>query len=207
MIRPFRGPLLALAAALPFALPLAAQGGKERAAPALLVASLAGQPIPLLPVTFVSVDSGSAEGVPEALAARLAWADSVVAEQFQARAPEVTWLLPGELRRVHRRAPATVTDPDRMGQAVLRSDGFRKLPDPLFSYLRSLAAMTNARQVMVPAAVRLVVTPAGVRAETVLVLADARSGAILWRSRPSATAATAGAALAATIAHVLPDLR
>ena len=44
----------------------------------------------------------------------------------------------------------------------------------------------------------------GVRAELSLVAADARSGRILWRSVPAASAATPAGALGAALASVLP---
>lgn len=182
-----------------------AQEPKVAPAPALLLAPLAGQPIPVLPITYVVADSDVSPMLPAGLQARLAWADSLVGEVLVGRGPEVSWLLPDELRRIARRAPGTVSNPDRMGQALLRSDGLKRIPDPLFSQLRSLAAMSNARQVMVPAAVRFSRVAEGVRAEVVLVLADARSGSLLWRSTPFAIAATPDAALSAAMAKILPD--
>lgn len=178
----------------------------QRAAPPLAVAPLAGQRVPLLPLTLLSAEGVADPGLPEGRVERLAWADSIIALVFQERAPEVTWVLPPELRATARRAPATVTNPDQMGHALLRSPGLDLVPDPLRSYLRSLTAMTNARMVLVPAAVRVVADSAGgVRVETALVVADSRNGAIVWRSYPSATAATAAAAFRATLVHVLPD--
>lgn len=186
------------------AAPLAAQ----RPAPGLLVAPLAGQPIPVLPLTYLTAESPVDEFLPGARTAQLAWADSILGEALLSRGPEVDWVLPEALRAVARRAPATVTNPDRMGQAVMRASGIDRVPDPLRSYLRSLSAMTNSRTVMIPAAVRF--SPdslGGVRAEASLVLVDTRNGSVLWRSNPVATRPTAAAALAATIAHILPDFR
>ncbi|MDX2206552.1 MAG: hypothetical protein SFU57_02805 [Gemmatimonadales bacterium] len=186
------------------AAPLAAQ----RPAPGLLVAPLAGQPIPVLPLTYLTAESPVDEFLPGARTAQLAWADSILGEAFLSRGPEVDWLLPDKLRAVARRAPATVTDPDRMGQAVMRASGLDRVPDPLRLYLRSLSAMTNSRTVMIPAAVRF--SPdslGGVQAETSLVLVDTRNGSVLWRSNPVATRPTAAAALAATIANIFPDFR
>ena len=88
----------------------------------------------------------------------------------------------------------------------MRAQGIDVVPDPLRAYLRSLTAMTNSRMVMIPAAVRFTVDSAGgVRAETVLVLTDSRNGAVLWRSQPVATGATAREAFRDTIRHILPD--
>lgn len=203
---------LHLAATLLFvAVPACAQATKEAKepkaapAPALLLSPLAGQSIPVLPLTYIVADSAAGAALPTDLHTRLRWADSLIGEVLQMRGPEVTWLLGDELRRIARRAPGTINDPDKMGQAMLRADGLKRIPDPLFSQLRMLAALTNGRQVMVPAAVRFQSAPGGVRAEVVLVLADARSGALLWRSTPFAIAATPSAALAAAVARVLPD--
>ena len=179
---------------------------KPLPAPALLLAPLAGQPIAVLPASFV-ISDGAVPGIPAARLAQLAWVDSVLGEALQARGPEATWLLPAALRRIARRAPGIVTDPDQMGQASMRFEGFKKVPDPLFANIRALVAMTGSRFVMIPAAIRFSQTTDGVRVEATLVLADARSGLIPWRSSPVATAATAAAALAATIARILPDAR
>lgn len=197
---------LSLAACSTAAVPPAVAQQKAPAAPALAVAPLAGQRVPVLPLTLMTVDPSLEASLPTDRVARLAWADSVIADVLMSRGPEVTWVLPAELRASARRAPGTVTDPDRMGHALMRAQGIDVVPDPLRSYLRSLTAMTNSRMVMIPAAVRFTVDSAGgVRAETVLVLADSRNGAVMWRSQPVATAATAREAFRATITHILPD--
>jgi hypothetical protein len=173
-------------------------------APALSLTPIVGLPIPVLPATFIVADTGLA-GVPVGRVAQLAWADSVLFDALQARGPEANWVAPAELRRVAKRAPGMMPDPDHMSQAALRFENIKRVPDPILSNLRMLIAMTNSRYVMVPASVRLRRVANGVEAGTVLVLADPRSGSILWRSTPVITAATADAALAGTIAWVLPD--
>ena len=180
---------------------------KPLPAPALLLAPLAGQPIVVLPVTYLVSDGAAVPGLPETHAAQVAWADSILADRLQARGPEATWILPDELRRVARRAPGMVVDPDKMGQSVMRYENLKRVPDPFLSSIRSMAAMTSSRFVMIPAAVRFTQGTSGITAEVVLVLADSRSGEIAWRSTPVTTAPTAGAALAATIAWILPDAR
>ncbi len=177
-------------------------------APALLISAIAGQTVPILPLTYVVVDDSTGDAaVPTSRSALLAWADSIVAEEILARAPEVSWLLGPELRRKVRAAPGMLPEPDRLGQAALRFENVKRLPDPLFSYLRTLAALANGRLVMVPASLRLSAAPGGVRAEAMFVLADARSGAIIWRSAPIVIGRTAAAAIKATVDHVLPDAR
>jgi hypothetical protein len=62
-----------------------------------------------------------------------------------------------------------------------------------------MAAMSGARFALVPAGVRLAGGPGAIVATYVLVLADARTGLVLWRGRVSGPpAASAEAALAST---------
>ena len=167
---------------------------------------LAGQSIPVLPITFLLSDSVAPADLPAGHRAQLLWADSIVGEAMQTRGPEVSWVLPPELRTIAKRAPGMVTDPDKMGQALLRNDNFKKtVPDPLRSYLRALNALTDGRHVFVPASVRFFPAEAGVRVEVTTVLVDSRSGQILWRSHPVGHGATAAAALTDAIAQILPD--
>lgn len=174
--------------------------------PALALAPLAGQTIPVLPITLLIADAPADEFLPPDRADRLAWADSLLGAMLLEHGPEVTWVLPPELRRVAARAPNMMPAPDRMGQAVMRAPGLDRIPDPLRSYLRALSAMTNARLVMIPASLHLVPDSAGIRADLSLLLADTRNGAVVWRSHPSVTGATPRAALMAALAHILPDL-
>jgi hypothetical protein len=193
--------LAALAASLPLA-PLIAQDTPEVSG--LALAPMAGQRVPVLPVTVLLAQAPADEMVPGGREARLRWADSLVGEALLDHGPEVNWVFPPELRRVALRSPGVVTDPDRMGQALLRAP-LKQVPDPLRAYLRSLAAMTDARLVLVPAAIRLDADSSGaIRAETVLVLADTRNGAILWRSQPTGLGRTAAEALTASIVRILP---
>ncbi len=177
-------------------------------APALLITALAGQAIPVLPLTYVVVDDSIGDAVvPTTRVALLRWADSIVAEEIIARAPEVTWIMGAELRRKTRSAPGMLPAPDRLGQASLRFENLKRIPDPLFGYLRALVALADGRLVLVPASVRLTATEGGVRAETMFVLADGRTGDIIWRSSPVAVARTAAGAIKATVAYILPDIR
>jgi hypothetical protein len=214
-IAPGRSPQWRAPFAAAFALALvvstaaAQQHGKQPkapSAPALSLTPLVGLPIPVLPATFLVADTGIV-GIPVGRVAQLAWADSVLLDALQTRGPEANWMGPAELRRAAKRAPGMMPDPDHMSQSALRFESIKRVPDPILANLRMMIAMTNTRYVMVPASVRFRRMADGVEATTVLVLADPRSGEILWRSTPVAAAATAGAALAGTIAWVLPDTR
>ena len=77
---------------------------------------LSGQQVILLPLTLVAAeDSLHWEAVLADRRATLARADSVIGALLEARAPEVTWVLPDAVRRAARRAPGIATDPDQLG--------------------------------------------------------------------------------------------
>ena len=144
--------------------------------------------------------------------AALARADSLVSEGIVSRAPEVNWVprprLPPKLRKMARRAPGLVSDPDQMGQAVMRAPNLKIIPDPLRSSLRSLMAVAGGRLALVPAAIGFSPEADGqIRADLSLVLADARTGKVVWRSHAVGSGDTPSAALESALAAVLPTRR
>ena len=171
--------------------------------------SLSGQSIPVMPMTMVAADPAL---VSDSLYApwrdrrtALSIADSVIGDAFAGRAPEVKWVLPPELRKIARRSPGIVDDPDLMGQAVLRSPKLHDIPDPLRSSLRNLSALIGGRTVMVPAVIGFGRQADGrIRADLTLVLADVRNGHVLWRSVPVGTGATPREALDSALTVALP---
>jgi hypothetical protein len=198
--------LVTTALTLVLALPLAAQ---EAPPPPVPVHSLGGQDVAVLPITLVAFDPAFDADTSFARyrdhRATLTWADSVIGGALTQRAPEVKWVLPPRLRKLARRAAGLVDDPDEMGQAMLRSPKLKEVPEQLQASLRNLTSLINGRIVFVPAALGFGKEADGrVRAELSLVAADARSGRILWRSVPSGTGSTPDAALAETLAAVLP---
>ncbi len=173
---------------------------------AFLSAPFAGQAVAVTPLTLlVSADNIGTMAPLADHAAALAWADSLLGATLLARAPEVKWVLPPELRKIARRAPTVAPDPDRMGQSVLRGKSMATVPDPLRSALRSLVALTGGRCALVPAALSFVPDATGpVRAELNLVFVDARTGQVLWRTVTWAVGATPSQALLKAIEIVLP---
>ena len=171
--------------------------------------SLSGQSIAVMPITMVAADPAL---VSDTLYApwrdrrtALSTADSLIGDAFGGRAPEVKWVLPPELRKIARRAPGIVDDPDLMGQAVLRSPKLHDIPDPLRSSLRNLMALVGGRTVMVPAVIGFGRQADGrIRADVTLVLADVRNGHVVWRSVPTGTGATPGEALDSALTVALP---
>lgn len=175
----------------------------------LATEALSGQSVALLPLTLVVTDPAlRGDSAVTALGDRrhlLLWADSVVGDAFQGRAPEVNWVLPARLRQMARRNPGMIPDPDEMGQAILRAPRLTRIPDPLRSSLRSLTAISGGRFAMAPAALGFTRDSAGgIRADLALALADTRRGVVVWRSDTFGSGSAPGDALAAAVAAVLP---
>jgi hypothetical protein len=188
------------------ALPLAAQTPAPLPVPAQ---GLAGQQVGVLPLTLVATDPALQSDTLFAgfhdRRATLSWADSLIGDALTGRAPEVKWVLPPELRKIARRAPGIVDDPDHMGQALLRSPKLKDVPDPLRASLRNLMAVVGGRVAFVPAALGFSRdADGGIRAELPLVAADVRSGKVVWRSIAVGSGPTPAAALASALDAVLP---
>ncbi len=173
----------------------------------LPTAGIAGQPVSLLPLTLiVAEDSLHWTSQLGERRAALTKSDSILGALLKARAPEVSWVLPEDVRRAAHRAPGVVADPDQMATAVLRVESITQVPDPLRSQLRTLAAVAGSggRFVVVPAALiyrrplarsdpkglpdgrtRTIYPTSGAAAgaaELSVVLVDVRTGQVGWRT-------------------------
>jgi hypothetical protein len=155
----------------------------------LPTAGLAGQRVALTPLALVAAeDSLHWDTLLADRRATLDKSDSIVGTLLGARAPEVTWVLPAELRRIARRAVGIAADPDQMGTPFLRAENIVDVPDPLRYQLRTLLGLVGGRYAMVPAGlVFRVASPGAVPrgsavAELSVVLIDTRTGKIGWRT-------------------------
>ena len=170
-------------------------GGKKAQTPVpaptapLPLPGLASMKIPVLPLTLIGADETLGWSQFANQKAVLASADSVLGTLLPARAPEVTWVLPEELRRQAKRSPTFAANPDQLGSAVLRGARVGDfMPDPLRSELRALVAIADARFALVPAQLvfrrdTMPGTPAGTgTAELTAVIVDARLGRVNWRT-------------------------
>jgi hypothetical protein len=171
--------------------------------------ALAGKMVGVLPITLVMADPTiQSDPVYREYADRRAGlhrADSLISEALLGRGPEVRWILPPELRKMARRAAGFVPDPDDMGRAVLRAPKLETIPDPLRSSLRALLAIADSRLALVPAALAFGPEPDGqIRADLMLVVGDARTGKVMWRSLALGRGKTPDEALNAALAAVLP---
>lgn len=165
----------------------------------LPVASLAGSSALLMVVGGIVVGD-SANPLAELGARRLELvetANATLDTALRRDAREVSWMGLAEQRRAARRSPTLGVDPDRLPTAFLVGPGVQRVPEPLWSGIRTLVAMTGARMAIVPAAARISGHPGALTAEYVLVVVDARIGEVLWRGRAvGASSLTVEAALA-----------
>ena len=170
---------------------------------------LTGQVVAILPMTLVVADpalqSDSAYATYRERRVALEQVDSLVSQGLASRAPEVNWVPPRELRKMARRSAGYLADPDQMGQAVLRGPKVNVVPDPLRSSLRSLMAVAGGRLALIPASLGFGPEADGrIRADLSFVLADARSGKVVWRSVALGRGKTPNEAVNSAIAAVLP---
>lgn len=181
----------------------------------LPTAGIAGQRVALTPIELVAAeDSLHWETLLADRRATLDKCDSIIAVLLSARAPEVSFALPGELRRIARHAPGIVTDPDQMGTPLLRATNIIDVGDPLRSQLRTLMGLVGGRYVLVPAALvfRVARPVAGMAprgsavAELAVVLIDTRVGKVGWRTTARGEADDPWTALTRAVKNLTPGV-
>lgn len=199
------GPLLGWVLAL--ASPVgSAVAQKKPVTQPLLTASVAGQSVALLPITMVIAEPSVPEGqLVKERVALIRYADSLITDGLLARAPEIQWIPPSELRRMARRGAGMVPDPDRLGQSVMRTWSLTSVPDPLRSNLRRLVSMSGGRYAFIPALLVFRADSAGaLQGELSVVLADTRTGRVVWRSLAKGAGPTPAEALVKAIETIFP---
>ncbi len=173
------------------------------------VTPLLGQKVAMLPITYVVADPAvTADSAWQPWADRVAAlrrADSLVDAELVSRSPEVNWVLPPELRKISRRAGGMLADPDEMGQAMLRNERVKDVPDQLASPLRKFVALAGGRMVLVPAAIGFSREPdSSWRADLSLALVDVRRATVVWRSLAVGRGASPDLAVQRAAATVFP---
>ena len=170
------------------------------------IASLAGASALLLPVGNVVFGDSVAS-----LAARRAdildRATAVLDSVLRRDAGAVTWQNQDSIRRALRRSPGISTpDPSRLPTGFLLAKRVEAVPDPLWSSIRAVAALTGARLAFVPVAVKLDGREGAVTATFAMALIDVRLGQMAWRGRVTGRpAASAEAALVSAAAAAVPS--
>jgi len=172
----------------------------------LPVGALAGGGALLFPVGSIVFGDGVSELAlrrGDLLDRATAVLDSVLIRDARA----VTWHDQEAIRRALRRAPSLVTtDPTRLPTGFLLARKVEVIPDPLWSSLRALAALTGARMAVIPVAVKLDGSGGAVGASYVIAIVDTRLGQMAWRGRVvGPPSATAEAALLAAAAAAVPS--
>jgi hypothetical protein len=137
--------------------------------------------------------------------------DSIIGTLLAARAPEVTWVGPAELRHIARRAPGIAADPDQMGTPFLRADNIVVVPDPLRNQLRTMMGLVGGRYALVPAGLvfrRTAGRPDGrtATAELAVVLIDSRVGRVGWRTVARGEGDDPWTALTRAVKNLTPGL-
>ena len=121
-------------------------------------------------------------------------------------AREVTWHDQEAMRRVLRRSPGIASDPTDLPTGFLLAKRVEGIPDPLWSSLRALGALTGARMAVIPVAVRLQGRPGAVSATFAVAIVDVRVGELSWRGRVTGPdQPTPEAALLAAAAAAVPS--
>jgi hypothetical protein len=178
----------------------------------LPTAGLAGQRVALTPLALVAAeDTLHWDALIGDRRVTLDKSDSIIATLLTARAPEVTWVGPAELRQTARRAPGIAADPDQMGTPFLRAEKIVVVPDPLRHQLRTLLGLVGGRYAMVPAGLVFRQTagrPNGrtATAELSVVLIDTRIGRIGWRTVARGEGDDAWTALTRAVKSLTPGL-
>jgi hypothetical protein len=178
----------------------------------LPTAGLAGQRVALTPLALVAAeDTLHWDTMIGARRAALDKSDSIIGTLLAARAPEVTWVGPAELRHIARRAPGIAADPDQMGTPFLRADNIVVVPDPLRNQLRTMMGLVGGRYALVPAGLvfrRTAGRPDGrtATAELAVVLIDSRVGRVGWRTVARGEGDDPWTALTRAVKNLTPGL-
>jgi hypothetical protein len=170
--------------------------------------SLAGSAVLLFPIGGI-LFSDSLSGEALRRADLLDRAVAVVDSTLRRDGRGITWQGLAEMRATIRRSPAlSIADPASVPTGFLLAERVEAIPDPLWSSLRALAALSGARMALIPVAVRLDGSPGAVRASYVFAMLDTRLGQMVWRGRVTGQpAASAEAALVSAAATVVPSVR
>ena len=206
--------------ALPILLLLAGCGGKKTEttpppqkkpdvpAVPLPTFSLSGQPVSVVPLEMIVTASDTLDtlAVLQDHEHALRWADSLIGLALMERAPEIKWVLPPELRKRALRAPGVMTDPDRMGQSIMRNPKMDQTPDPLRSYLRSMTAVIGGDFALIPAAIMIEAVPdTGLRVYLAMVMSNTRTGDVVYRTMATGVGSNPTRALKAAMLTVIPS--
>ena len=142
--------------------------------------------------------------------AYLSSVDDEIAFAARERGFRGKWAYPADLARAARRNPTYATDPytiaiDPLGP--VEKDPSKIIGEPLAGQTRALAALFDARYVLIPVELRFAPENDGGRATLHLVVVDARQATLLWKGDVTGDAvASFSPAVAADLAGRVADL-
>lgn len=178
------------------------------------LATFAGQRVAVLPAQVLRRDDALGWGTRASAEAPLSALDSALVSALEARGLG-NWVRASEVVRLARRNPTYAPDPHALALAQLANAERRPdtpIEDPLATQLRTLAALSDARYLLIPLQLRFDPRqvdgkPAGARAVIELALIDARLAQLLWRGATSSgVTATFSPTLVSDAAERIPDL-
>jgi hypothetical protein len=108
--------------------------------------------------------------------------DAELAFTLAVRAAGVTWILPEEMRRALAASPGLEAPLEGLPVGMFSQAEVRRVGDPLFGYLRRMAALVDCDIALLPVFARYR-APSAARASAIEVgaaLISARSGQVLW---------------------------
>ena len=175
---------------------------------------LTGSPVSVYPLTMMVAEPSLAwDDSLRPREEKLAFVDSLIELALTERSPDVDWILPAELRRLHKQAPNMIPNPDQMGTSLLRDLGMDRVPDPLWARVRMLTGATGDRYALIPSVLLFhdndddPEEEGGLgRAELTLSMVDVRSGYIRWRTVARGFGDDPWIALKEALATLSPDL-
>jgi hypothetical protein len=168
------------------------------AAPSGALAAYAGHPLAFFPLQRVTGDSTGVAA--DSLRQRF---DDAVASAARGAGVATGWAMAAELERSARRNPGFVTDPRTLsigGLASRRPDD--EISGALGGELRSAVALHDARFAVVPFLLRVAADGGARRATVSLVVVDARTARVVWRSEAAGVGASDVLATAVAAEHV-----
>jgi hypothetical protein len=195
--------LLGAASLLPTS--LAAQ--KHPVTQPLVTAAVAGQGVAIIPISMAVIDPALPAGSVDAdRPTLLRLTDSLLTDGAISRAPEVKWVPPSELRRIAKRSGGLLPDPNQMGQSIMRTWSLSTVPDPLRSNLRRLLAVAGGwRYALIPASLLVRADSTGqLGADLSVLLADTRTGRVVWRSIAKGRGGSLDQVLGKAVATIFP---
>lgn len=179
------------------------------AAPSLPLAVMAGRPVLVLPVQYVTFSDSISRSLQLPLASQYMGAlDDSITSAFLERGLK-SWTFARGITASARRNTGMTADPHALAAERLRrlvKAGDDPVSEPLASQVRSLVALGDARYVVLPAVLRLDNRVAGARGTLIIYLIDTRTSRIHWSGEITGEGTTSVSQALGRVARHFADL-